>query len=104
MVKPYDPPRGVDGAVVAGDPVSMSIMSEPSDVIPVDLLGLFVTTEVWSAERTLAHVKRLAVPSDRSNALVCLAPHLPTRLLTHALGMATTVGWDDARAEALGGL
>jgi hypothetical protein len=94
-------PPGVDDDYVPFDGLTLSLVVEPGDVIPVDVLGLLVSTGAWSGEHALAHVEGLVVPSHRGKALVSLAAHLAAELLRRALDIALTLGWSGSRAAAL---
>jgi hypothetical protein len=100
----YDPPRDADGEIYAKEHIAFFTRSEPSNVLPINLLGVLITTGVWPVERVLAHVERLGVPSDRGEALVAVAACLPGDLLGRTMDLVRTVAWDHARAKTLVGL
>ncbi|WP_203899493.1 hypothetical protein [Virgisporangium aliadipatigenens] len=85
--------------------VTLGEIWDPTDVVPVDLLPLLITTGIRPPERVLAHVRRLDDPwdgaMDRACAISAVAGHVdPDEALDLAAGIAT----EQARAKALSAL
>ena len=71
--------------------ISASINSLASK-IPPELPAVLVKEGIWLPEQAFAWVLRMPEASQRSVALVALAPRLPERLLSDAIDVANAIG------------
>ena len=84
--------------------ISASVTSLTS-VLPAELLVALLTAHTWTADRVLAHARRLPDPESRAIALTALIPHLPPNDQRHAttaaLAAAADIAHGTTRAQAL---
>ena len=103
MIRSDDDRQAADRAARRSGTIAINKRSRPTDGIPVGLLGLLVSTGVWSVPQTLSHAQALVNPWDRSKALVHIAAYLGPAELGQALSTAIAIGKESVRADALAG-